>query len=173
MKLFLIVVSLSLVYYGYGRSQHFAADDNTLPAIKAGKVHFGDLKDFKDVELPPKTYQPGFNLTNDGSGNYYFSVFTGLDERYEVGELKNPGTDNEIQSVKGQYVDRYRDEIGVQIIRTIGYVADENGFRPFVVSTDIIQSAIGAPGSAYAGGPDGKSGISSATLGSLVGGNLG
>jgi hypothetical protein len=69
----------------------------------------------------------------------YFSVFTGLDERYEVGELKNPGTDNEIQSVKGQYIDRYRDEIGVQIIRTIGYVADENGFRPFVVSTDIYR----------------------------------
>jgi hypothetical protein len=102
----------------------------------------------------------------------YFSVFTGLDERYEVGELKNPGTDNEIQSVKGQYIDRYRDENGVQIIRTIGYVADENGFRPFVVSTD-IQSVVSAPGSAYAGGPDGKSGISSATLGSLVGGNLG
>jgi hypothetical protein len=69
---FLIVVSLSLVYYGYGRSQHFAADDNTHPAIKAAKVHFGDLKDFKDIDLPPKTHQPGFNLTNDGSGNYYF-----------------------------------------------------------------------------------------------------
>jgi hypothetical protein len=43
--------------------------------MKDAKTHFGDLKDFKEVEIPPivKTHNPpGFNLTNDGSGNYYF-----------------------------------------------------------------------------------------------------
>jgi hypothetical protein len=36
------------------------------------ETHFGNLKDFKDIEIPPIADDPAFNLTNDGSGNYYF-----------------------------------------------------------------------------------------------------
>jgi hypothetical protein len=83
-----------------------------------------------------------------------------------VGELKNPGTDNEIQTVRGQYITRYVNEKGAVVMLTIGYVADENGFQPFLIS---VKGAL-----SQAAGPSGpKSGISSSVLGSLVGGNIG
>jgi hypothetical protein len=89
-------------------------------------------------------------------------------ERYEVGELKNPGTDNEIQTVRGQYTTRYDNGNGAIVILTVGYVADENGFQPFLIS---VKGILGQVGPAAPSGP--KSGISSAVLGSLVGGNIG
>jgi hypothetical protein len=93
--------------------------------------------------------------------------------RSEVGELKNAGTDNEIQTVRGQYVIKEMDAMYDIIFRTIGYVADENGFRPFLISvrkligSDFLKFEVGP------GAPQQKTEISSATLGSLIGGNLG
>jgi hypothetical protein len=85
-----------------------------------------------------------------------------------VGELKNPGTDNEIQTVRGQYIYRYANGNDGLIVVTIGYVADENGFQPFIISVQHLQSqAIPAPPSGH------KTQISSTVLGSLVGGNIG
>jgi hypothetical protein len=82
-----------------------------------------------------------------------------------VGELKNPGTDNEIQTVRGQYTTRYVNEDGAVVALTIGYVADENGFQPFYKGISFTKPF----------GPliPPKSGISSSVLGSLVGGNIG
>jgi hypothetical protein len=89
-----------------------------------------------------------------------------------VGELKNTGTDNEIQTVRGQYVVVERNENGEIVTRTIGYVADENGFRPFLISIEVQEKIIQVT-AVGPGGPGGKTEISSATLGSLVGGNFG
>jgi hypothetical protein len=85
-----------------------------------------------------------------------------------VGALKNPGTDNEIQTVRGQYTTRYDNGNGAIVILTVGYVADENGFQPFLIS---VKGILGQVNAAAPSGP--KSGISSAVLGSLVGGNIG
>jgi hypothetical protein len=84
-----------------------------------------------------------------------------------VGELKNPGTDNEIQTVRGQYTTRYVNEDGAVVALTIGYVADENGFQPFLISASLSKPKRRFGGTGY------KSGISSNVLGSLVGGNIG
>lgn len=46
----------------------------------------------------------------------------------EQGEVKNKGTDNEIQSVRGSY--SYTGPDGV--LYTVTYIADENGFQPQV-----------------------------------------
>ena len=84
--------------------------------------------------------------------------------RFEIGELKNAGTENEIQVVRGQYFERYYNEDRALVIRNIGYVADENGYRPFVISVDVsvpLAEGIHQPG------------ISSAALASLTGGGLG
>lgn len=43
----------------------------------------------------------------------------------EQGEVKNKGTDNEIQSVRGSY--SYTGPDGV--LYTVTYIADENGFQ--------------------------------------------
>ncbi|KAJ3656237.1 hypothetical protein Zmor_015328 [Zophobas morio] len=138
-------------------------------------THFGNSQDFKDINIPSKqdttnNHPHFFNLTNDGSGNYYFQFDTFGLQRYEIGEVKNAGTENEIQVVRGQYIDRYVNEDGVHVIRNIGYVADENGYRPFVISINFVLSQpAGGPGA-----PGGqKTEISSAALGSLVGGGLG
>lgn len=47
----------------------------------------------------------------------------------EQGELKNKGTDNEIQSVRGSY--SYTGPDGV--LYEVTYIADENGFQPQVM----------------------------------------
>lgn len=46
----------------------------------------------------------------------------------EQGEVKNKGTDNEIQSVRGSY--SYTGPDGV--LYEVTYIADENGFQPMV-----------------------------------------
>ncbi|XP_021932414.1 cuticle protein CP14.6-like [Zootermopsis nevadensis] len=64
---------------------------------------------------------------NDLAGGYSFSFETGNDiTREEVGELKNVGTPEELQIVRGSY--KYKDPEGNEIVVT--YTADENGFVP-------------------------------------------
>lgn len=64
---------------------------------------------------------------NYGDGSYKFSYETGNGiKAEEQGELKNKGSENEIQSVMGSY--SYTAPDG-QLI-TVNYVADENGFQP-------------------------------------------
>ena len=66
---------------------------------------------------------------NYGDGSYKFSYETGNGiKAQEQGEIKNKGTDNEIQSVSGSY--SYTAPDG-QLI-TVTYIADENGFQPQV-----------------------------------------
>ncbi|XP_023704702.1 endocuticle structural glycoprotein SgAbd-3 [Cryptotermes secundus] len=63
----------------------------------------------------------------DFAGGYSFSFETGNDiAREEVGELRNAGTPDEHQVVRGSY--RYKDPEGNDIVVT--YTADENGFVP-------------------------------------------
>lgn len=64
---------------------------------------------------------------NNGDGSYKFSYETenGI-KAQEQGEVKNKGTENEIQSVSGSY--SYTAPDG-QVI-TVTYIADENGFQP-------------------------------------------
>lgn len=66
---------------------------------------------------------------NNGDGSYKWSYETenGI-KAEEQGELKNKGSDNEIQSVRGSY--SYTAPDG-QVI-TVNYIADENGFQPQV-----------------------------------------
>lgn len=52
----------------------------------------------------------------------FFSVENGIKVE-EQGEVKNKGTDNEIQSVRGSY--SYTGPDGV--LYTVTYIADENG----------------------------------------------
>lgn len=68
-----------------------------------------------------------YENVNNGDGSYKFSYETenGI-KAQEQGELKNKGTDNEIQSVSGSY--SYTAPDG-QVI-TVTYIADENGFQP-------------------------------------------
>lgn len=63
----------------------------------------------------------------DGSYKYSYETENGIKVE-EQGELKNKGTDNEIQSVRGSY--SYTAPDG-QVI-TVHYIADENGFQPQV-----------------------------------------
>lgn len=53
----------------------------------------------------------------------------------EQGEVKNKGTDNEIQSVRGSY--SYTGPDG--ILYEVTYIADENGFQPQVSQYAIEQ----------------------------------
>ncbi|XP_055542668.1 uncharacterized protein LOC129728265 [Wyeomyia smithii] len=64
---------------------------------------------------------------NNGDGSYKFSYESanGI-KAQEQGEVKNKGSENEIQSVQGSY--SYTSPEG-QVI-TLTYVADENGFQP-------------------------------------------
>lgn len=66
---------------------------------------------------------------NNGDGSYKYSYETenGI-KAEEQGELKNKGTDNEIQSVRGSY--SYTGPDGV--LYSVNYIADENGFQPQV-----------------------------------------
>jgi hypothetical protein len=58
---------------------------------------------------------------------FFPSFETGNDiVREEVGELKNAGTPDELQVVRGSY--RYKDPEGNDIVVT--FTADENGFVP-------------------------------------------
>lgn len=56
----------------------------------------------------------------------------------EQGEVKNKGTDNEIQSVRGSY--SYTGPDGV--LYEVTYIADENGFQPMVRTKSYFQSSI-------------------------------
>ncbi|XP_053692231.1 pupal cuticle protein 36a-like [Sabethes cyaneus] len=64
---------------------------------------------------------------NNGDGSYKFSYETanGI-KAQEQGDVKNKGSENEIQTVQGSY--SYTSPEG-QVI-TLTYVADENGFQP-------------------------------------------
>jgi hypothetical protein len=61
-----------------------------------------------------------------------------------VGELRNAGTQDELQAVRGSY--KYKDPEGNDIVVT--YTADENGFVPqgahFPVAPDIPQEILEA-----------------------------
>ncbi|KAJ3656242.1 hypothetical protein Zmor_015332 [Zophobas morio] len=174
-SLLVTVVVLKIFCVANGKP---VSQDNLPYISEVTATHFGKSQDFKDVKIPPEqnsiNNQPhSFNSTNDGSGNYYFQFRTFNLQRYEIGELKNAGTDNEIQVVRGQYVDRYKGNRG-DVVRKIGYVADENGYRPFVVSVDFVPSLVAASSPPRPGAPAGpKTDISSAALGSLIGGNSG
>ncbi|KAJ3653983.1 hypothetical protein Zmor_013201 [Zophobas morio] len=68
-----------------------------------------------------------FENENIGVDGYRFSYETSDPiSRNEVGELRNPGTDNEAISVQGEY--SYVGPDGKT--HTVTFVADENGFRP-------------------------------------------
>jgi hypothetical protein len=69
--------------------------------------------------------------------------------------------------VRGQYINLYVNEKRAILELTIGYVADENGFQPFLISASLSKPKLRFGGTGY------KSGISSNVLGSLVGGNIG
>ncbi|XP_044268132.1 uncharacterized protein LOC123013583 [Tribolium madens] len=170
MKLRFIVLTCFLLSLTHGRPNHSVSQEQLARVHEEAIIHFGPPKDYTNLDIPPiKGYfdEPDnehpyrFNFTNDGSGNYYFGFDTFVLMRYEIGELKNVDTDNEIQSVRGQYQDRYVNEDGVHIVRTIGYVADENGYRPFLIGLSFVLSTASEP----------KKGLSSAALGSLIGGN--
>lgn len=68
-----------------------------------------------------------YENVNNGDGSYKFSYETenGI-KAQEQGEVKNKGSENEIQSVSGSY--SYTAPDG-QVI-TVTYIADENGFQP-------------------------------------------
>lgn len=54
-----------------------------------------------------------------------------------AGELKHKGTENESLSVRGEYSERFKEDfLGKErdIVRNVGYVADEKGFQPFIQS---------------------------------------
>ncbi|KAJ9574158.1 hypothetical protein L9F63_008414 [Diploptera punctata] len=81
----------------------------------------------------------------DISGGYSFSYETGNDiAREEVGEVRNPGTPDEVQVVRGAY--RYKDPEGNDVVVT--YQADENGFvaqgAHFPVAPPIPQAILEA-----------------------------
>ncbi|KAJ3632476.1 hypothetical protein MTP99_009484 [Tenebrio molitor] len=101
-----------------GRPQ--SPDEDALDIIFREAATLLPFKDIKDLDLPSRKDSLGdqnghkyaFNLTNDGSGSYYFGFNAYGLERYEVGELKNPGTDNEIQIVRAVlpgFIPRSRD----------------------------------------------------------------
>lgn len=73
---------------------------------------------------------------NNGDGSYKWSYETenGI-KAEEQGELKNKGSDNEIQSVRGSY--SYTAPDG-QVI-TVNYIADENGFQPQVSDSSQLK----------------------------------
>ncbi|KAF4523920.1 hypothetical protein B566_EDAN012272 [Ephemera danica] len=60
----------------------------------------------------------------DGSYSFSYETANGI-SRDEVGEIKNPGTEDQIQVMRGSY--SYTDPEG-QLIQ-VTYIADENGFR--------------------------------------------
>lgn len=68
-----------------------------------------------------------YENVNNGDGSYKFSYETenGI-KAQEQGEVKNKGSENEIQTVSGSY--SYTAPDG-QVI-TVTYIADENGFQP-------------------------------------------
>lgn len=68
-----------------------------------------------------------YENVNNGDGSYKFSYETenGI-KAEEQGEVKNKGSENEIQTVSGSY--SYTDPEGKLI--TVTYIADENGFQP-------------------------------------------
>ncbi|KAJ3627022.1 hypothetical protein MTP99_014430 [Tenebrio molitor] len=68
-----------------------------------------------------------FDSDNPGDGSYKYSYETeNRITHEESGQLKNPGSDNEINSVQGQF--SYTGDDGATY--SISYTADENGFRP-------------------------------------------
>ncbi|EEZ98926.1 pupal cuticle protein 36 [Tribolium castaneum] len=68
-----------------------------------------------------------FDSDNPGDGTYKYSYETeNRISHEESGQLKNPGTDNEISAVQGQF--SYTGDDGATY--SITYTADENGFRP-------------------------------------------
>lgn len=57
--------------------------------------------------------------------NFRYETSNGI-QAQEQGSVANPGTDNEILSVRGSF--SYKGADGVTY--TVNYVADENGFQP-------------------------------------------
>ncbi|RZC41337.1 hypothetical protein BDFB_013739, partial [Asbolus verrucosus] len=95
--------------------------------------------------------------------------------RYEIGELKRVGI-KETQVVKGQYSETFERKSGGYYIRTIGYVADENGYRPFLIDLSTVTEIFCFQRVHYFfSGPGGPNvlevPISSTVLASLIGGN--
>ncbi|RZC35426.1 pupal cuticle protein 36-like, partial [Asbolus verrucosus] len=68
-----------------------------------------------------------FDNVNNGDGSYKFDYETeNRITHQESGQLKNPGTDQEINSVQGAF--SYTGDDGASY--SISYTADENGFQP-------------------------------------------
>lgn len=57
-----------------------------------------------------------------------------------------------MQVVKGQYQERYTDKLGIERTRIIGYIADENGYQPFVVNETVNTTPPPAIGSSIFAG---------------------
>ncbi|KAF7269287.1 endocuticle structural glycoprotein ABD-5-like [Rhynchophorus ferrugineus] len=97
-----------------------------------------------------------YDLDNPRGYKYAVQTSDGFNNAV-IGEIKNPGTDQESLAVEGQY--SYQGPDGKMY--TVHYTADENGFQP---------SGEHLTGSANT---KRKLGIPSAALASLAGGGLG
>ncbi|XP_044259075.1 pupal cuticle protein 36-like [Tribolium madens] len=96
----------------------------------------------ENTYLPPSSAQTAGGSSSflnaprpSASTSEYLLIFSSFLSSYETenrisheesGQLKNPGTDNEISSVQGQF--SYTGDDGATY--SITYTADENGFRP-------------------------------------------
>ncbi|XP_055846615.1 larval cuticle protein 65Ag1-like [Episyrphus balteatus] len=67
------------------------------------------------------------SISNVNADGYQFAVETSDGKAHsEEGQIKNPGSEDEAISVKGQY--SYIGDDGVTY--SVSYIADENGFQP-------------------------------------------
>lgn len=120
---------------GQGGSNGFNNNGGGIPQSGAGNG-FGNSG--PQQQQPQQPQQPpiailSYENVNNGDGSYKYSYETENGIKVEEqGELKNKGTDNEIQSVRGSY--SYTAPDG-QLI-TVTYIADENGFQPQVSERD-------------------------------------
>ncbi|KAL1494874.1 hypothetical protein ABEB36_010391 [Hypothenemus hampei] len=112
---------------------------------------------FRPVVRAPLAYILRYNANLGLPTGFSYAVETSNGINHAViGEVKNPGTQNESLGVEGQY--SYTGDDGQTY--SVHYTADENGFRP---SGQHIPPAASTR----------KLGIPSAALASLAGGGLG
>ncbi|XP_044268131.1 uncharacterized protein LOC123013582 [Tribolium madens] len=156
-------------------------DEEDRQMLKQSILLFGTPRLLNDLPGPEFTKKDLEKIPLDidfsnNPGKYSFKYYTKLNqlaylERYEAGELQE--IDNKtILKVKGQYTERFERKNGGYYIRTIGYTADEDGYKPFLIDLSTYKDeTVYNETVIYRGGPKGEKGISTTVLITLTGGN--
>ncbi|EFA03080.2 uncharacterized protein LOC100141704 [Tribolium castaneum] len=181
MKL-MVIANLFVIYFC--QCEETKMDEEDQQMLKQSILLFGAPRILNDLPGPEFTKKDVdkipliIDFRNDNPGKYSFKYYTKLNqlayvERYEAGELQEIGN-QVILKVKGQYAERFERKNGGYYIRTIGYTADEDGYKPFLIdlSTYSTESVYNETVIYRGGGPKGEAkGISSTVLITLTGGN--